>query len=75
MKKRYIIPEELNYSFASCGFECHNFREVLEFVEYFHSIGCPFKVCGLYIEPEGTLIPLKKAFEERNIYEYIMLEF
>ena len=53
MKKRYIIPEELHFASASCGFECHNFEEVLAFAKYFLSIGCPFKVDGLYIEPEG----------------------
>lgn len=40
MKKRYIIPEELHFASASCGFECHNFEEVIKFAEYFLSIGC-----------------------------------
>lgn len=75
MKKRYIIPDELRYSSASCGFECHNFEEVLEFAKYFHSINCPFKVDGLYIEPEGQLMPLKYFSEQRDIWEYLMLEF
>lgn len=75
MKKRVIIPEELRFRSASCGFECHNHKEILEFAEYFLSIGCPFKVDGLYIEPEGNLIPLKQSNEERNIWEYLMLEF
>lgn len=75
MKKRAIIPEELNFAFASCGFGCHNFKEVIEFAEYFLSIGCPFKVDGLYIEPEGQLVPLKHSSEERDIWEYLMLEF
>lgn len=75
MKKRYIIPEELHFASASCGFECHNFEEVLEFAKYFHSINCPFKVDGLYIEPEGQLMPLKHSSEQRNIWEYLMLEF
>lgn len=75
MKKRYIIPDELRYSSASCGFECHNFEEVLEFAKYFHSINCPFKVNGLYIEPEGQLMPLKYFSEQRDIWEYLMLEF
>ena len=75
MKKRYIIPDELRYSSASCGFECHNFEEVLELAKYFHSINCPFKVDGLYIEPEGQLMPLKYFSEQRDIWEYLMLEF
>ena len=75
MKKRYIIPDELRYSSASCGFECYNFEEVLEFAKYFHSINCPFKVDGLYIEPEGQLMPLKYFSEQRDIWEYLMLEF
>lgn len=75
MKKRYIIPDELRYSSASCGFECHNFEEVLEFAKYFHSINRPFKVDGLYIEPEGQLMPLKYFSEQRDIWEYLMLEF
>lgn len=75
MKKRYIILDELRYSSASCGFECHNFEEVLEFAKYFHSINCPFKVDGLYIEPEGQLMPLKYFSEQRDIWEYLMLEF
>lgn len=75
MKKRYIIPDELRYSSASCGFECHNFEEVLEFAKYFHSINCPFKVDGLYIKPEGQLMPLKYFSEQRDIWEYLMLEF
>lgn len=75
MKKRYIIPEELHFASASCGFECHNFEEVLAFAKYFLSIGCPFKVDGLYIEPEGQLVPLKHSSEERDIWEYLMLEF
>lgn len=75
MKKRYIIPDELRYSSVSCGFECHNFEEVLEFAKYFHSINCPFKVDGLYIEPEGQLMPLKYFSEQRDIWEYLMLEF
>lgn len=74
MKKRYIIPDELRYSSASCGFECHNFEEVLEFAKYFHSINCPFKVDGLYIEPEGQLMPLKYFSEQRDIWEYLMLQ-
>lgn len=73
--KRYIIPEELRYSWASCGFVCNNFDEVLEFAKYFNSINCPFEVDGLYIEPKGQLIPLKHINEKRDIYEYIMLEF
>ena len=75
MKKRYIIPDELRYSSASCGFECHNFEEVLEFAKYFHSINCPFKGDSLYIEPEGQLMPLKYFSEQRDIWEYLMLEF
>lgn len=75
MKKRYIIPDELEFRSVSCGFECHNFEEVLEFAKYFHSINCPFKVNGLYIEPEGQLIPLKHCNEEREGWEYLMLEF
>lgn len=75
MKKRYIIPEELDYSWVSCGFVCHNFKEVLEFAKYFHSINCPFKVNGLYIEPKGQLIPLKSCTNQDDRWEYIMLEF
>lgn len=75
MKKRYIIPEELNFSWVSCGFMCDTFEDVLEFIKYFHSINCPFKVIDLYIEPKGELIPLKRSSENKNIYEYIMLEF
>lgn len=73
--KRVIIPEELNFASVSCGFGCSNFKEILEFARYFLSIGCPFKVSGLYIEPEGELIPLKRSNEEKNVYEYILLEF
>lgn len=75
MKKRVIIPEELNFASASCGFECHNHEEVLAFAKYFLSVGCPFEVDGLYIEPKGQLIPLKYYSEERDMWEYLMLEF
>ena len=75
MKKRVIIPEELEFKSASCGFECHDHKEILEFAEYFLYIGCSFKVDGLYIEPEGNLIPLKRSDEEKDIWEYLMLEF
>lgn len=75
MKKRYIIPEELHFASASCGFECNSYDEVLAFAGYFLSIGCPFKVDGLYIEPEGQLVPLKQFNEEREGWEYLMLEF
>lgn len=75
MKKRYIIPEELDYSSVCCGFLCHTFEEVIEFAKYFHSINCSFKVNGLYIEPEGQLIPLKSCAQQDDIWEYIMLEF
>lgn len=73
--QRHIIPEELEFKSASCGFMCHNQKEVLEFAKYFSSINCPFKVNGLYIEPEGQLIPLKHFNEEREGWEYLMIEF
>lgn len=44
MKKRVIIPEELHFASASCGFECNSYDEVLAFAGYFLSIGCPFEV-------------------------------
>lgn len=75
MKKRVIIPEELHFASASCGFECNNYDEVLAFAGYFLSIGCSFEVSDLYIEPKGNLIPLKQSNEEREIWEYLMLEF
>lgn len=73
--KRVIIPENLNFKSVSCGFECHDTKELIEFVKFFISIKCSFKVGGLYIEPEGELIPLKRLFEKREVYEYILLEF
>lgn len=75
MKKRVIIPEELHFASASCGFECNNYDEVLAFAKYFLSIGCSFEVSDLYIEPKGNLIPLKQSNEEREVWEYLMLEF
>lgn len=75
MKKRYIIPEELHFASASCGFECNSYDEVLAFAGYFLSIGCSFEVSDLYIEPKGNLIPLKQWNEERDGWEYLMLEF
>lgn len=73
--QRHIIPDELKFKSASCGFECNNQEEVLKFAKYFLSIGCPFKVCGLYIEPEGQIKPLKYFTEVREGWEYLMLEF
>lgn len=75
MKKRVIIPEELHFASASCGFECNSYDEVLAFAGYFLSIGCSFEVSDLYIEPKGNLIPLKQWNEERDGWEYLMLEF
>lgn len=75
MKKRFIIPEELEFSSVSCGFICNNHNEVLAFAKYFLSIECKFTVDNLYIEPIGELIPLKRSEETRDIYEYIMIEF
>lgn len=72
MKKRVIIPEELHFASAS---ECNNYDEVLAFAGYFLSIGCSFEVSDLYIEPKGNLIPLKQSNEERDVWEYLMLEF
>ena len=73
--KRVIIPEELTFESASCGFECNSFDEVLAFATYFNRIECGFEVDGLYIEPKGRLVPLKQSNEERDIWEYLMLEY
>lgn len=73
--KRVIIPEELTFKGASCGFECNNFDEVLAFAKYFNQIGCGFEVDDLYIVPHGKLIPLKHSDETELIWEYLMLEY
>lgn len=73
--KRVILPEELTFKAASCGFECNNFDEVLAFAKYFIRIGCGFEVDGLYIEPKGQLVPLKHSSEEQDMWEYLMLEY
>lgn len=73
--KRVIIPEELTFKSASCGFECDNLDEVKAFIIYFNLIGCGFEVDGLYIEPHGELIPLKRTSETKSVWEYIMLEY
>lgn len=75
MKKRVIIPEELNYISASAGFECATFEDIIAFAKYFHSIGCSFKVIDLCILPEAELIPLKRCSDNRDVYEFLMIEF
>lgn len=73
--QRHIIPDKLRFKSASCGFECNNQEEVLEFAKYFLSIGCSFEVDGLYIEPKGQIKPLKYFTEEKDVWEYLMIEF
>lgn len=73
--KRFIIPDELNFISASAGFECATFEDIIAFIKYFHTIGCPFKVIDLYIQPEAELIPLKRCSENRDLYEFLMIEF
>lgn len=73
--KRFIIPDELNYVSASAGFECATFEDIIAFAKYFHTIGCPFKINNLYIQPEAKLIPLKRCYKNRDLYEFLMIEF